>query len=76
MALPEGFDAEVYSVVAQIPAGRVTTYGHPCHRVVNSAGRTAPHWTEQRPMLEAEGVRFRKNGCVDLTRSGWKEVTL
>ena len=31
-------------------------------------------WTEQRPMLEAEGVRFRKNGCVDLTRSGWKEV--
>ena len=105
MALPEGFDAEVYSVVAQIPAGRVTTYGQiarligmpdharrvgramasapaaapaglPCHRVVNSAGRTAPHWTEQRPMLEAEGVRFRKNGCVDLTRSGWKEVTL
>ena len=78
MALPEGFDAEVYSVVAQIPAGRVTTYGQiarlPCHRVVNSAGRTAPHWTEQRPMLEAEGVRFRKNGCVDLTRSGWKEV--
>ena len=78
MALPEGFDAEVYSVVAQIPAGRVTTYGQiarligmpgyarrvghalaaapaglPCHRVVNSAGRTAPHWTEQRPMLEA-----------------------
>lgn len=50
--------------------------GLPCHRVVNSAGRTAPHWTEQRPMLEAEGVRFRKNGCVDLTRSGWKEVTL
>ena len=65
MALPEGFDAEVYSVVAQIPAGRVTTYGQiarligmpgyarrvghalaaapaglPCHRVVNSAGRT------------------------------------
>ena len=101
MALPEGFDAEVYSVVAQIPAGRVTTYGQiarligmpgyarrvghalaaapaglPCHRVVNSAGRTAPHWPEQRPMVEAEGVRFRKNGCVDLTRSGWKEVTL
>lgn len=101
MALPEGFDAEVYSVVAQIPAGRVTTYGQiarligmpgyarhvghalaaapaglPCHRVVNSAGRTTPHWTEQRPMLEAEGVRFRKNGCVDLTHSGWKEVTL
>ena len=98
---PKDSTREVYSVVAQIPAGRVTTYGQiarlvgmpgyarrvghalaaapaglPCHRVVNSAGRTAPHWTEQRPMLEAEGVRFRKNGCVDLTHSGWKEVTL
>ena len=99
MALPEGFDAEVYSVVAQIPAGRVTTYGQiarlvgmpgyarrvghalaaapaglPCHRVVNSAGRTAPHWTEQRPMLEAEGGRGRKNGYVDLTRAVWEEA--
>lgn len=98
MALPEGFDAEVYSVVAQIPAGCVMTYGQiawlvgmpgyarhvghalvsapaelPCHRVVNSAGRTAPHWAEQRVLLEAEGVRFRKNGCVDLVRSGWKD---
>ena len=88
MALPEGFDAEVYSVVAQIPAGRVTTYGQIARLVgmpgyarrvghalaAAPAGLPAPHWTEQRPMLEAEGVRFRKNGCVDLTRSGWKEV--
>lgn len=27
MALPDGFAAEVLSVVAQIPAGRVATYG-------------------------------------------------
>ena len=28
----------------------------PCHRVVNAAGRLAPHWPEQRQLLEAEGV--------------------
>ena len=65
MRMPENFDAEVYAVVAEIPAGRVVSYkqiarlvgmpdharrvgralaeapaGLPCHRVVNSAGRT------------------------------------
>ena len=44
-------------------------YGdHPCHRVVNSAGRTVPGWPEQREMLEAEGVEFRANGNVDMKR--------
>lgn len=43
----------------------------PCHRVVNSQGRLAPGWTEQREMLEQEGVIFKKNGCVDLNASGW-----
>ena len=41
---------------------------HPCHRVVNSAGRTVPGWTEQRVLLEAEGVEFRANGNVDMSR--------
>lgn len=41
---------------------------HPCHRVVNSAGRTVPGWTEQREMLEAEGVEFKANGNVDMSR--------
>ena len=41
---------------------------HPCHRVVNSAGRTVPGWTEQREMLEAEGVEFKANGNVDMAR--------
>ena len=50
-------------------------YGdHPCHRVVNSAGRTVPGWTEQREMLEAEGVEFKKNGNVDMARFSIKEV--
>lgn len=48
-------------------------YGeHPCHRVVNSSGRTVPGWTEQRAMLEKEGVTFRHNGCVDMTLHQWK----
>jgi len=44
-------------------------YGdHPCHRVVNSAGRTVPGWPEQRELLEAEGVGFRANGNVDMKK--------
>lgn len=91
MRLPADFDAEIWSIAPQIPAGRIATYGQlarlagmpgyarrvgramaaapeglPCHRVVNSQGRTAPGWTRQRELLEAEGVRFRRNGCADL----------
>lgn len=43
----------------------------PCHRVVNAQGRPAPHWLEQRPKLEAEGVCFRNNGNVDLKLYRW-----
>lgn len=46
--------------------------GHlPAHRVVNSQGRIAPSWPEQRQRLEAEGVAFRPNGNVDLRRHLW-----
>lgn len=91
---------EILSVVAEIPSGRVCSYGQiagligreknarlvgrvlsraelygefPCHRVVNHAGRTAPGWTEQRALLEAENVIFRPNGCVDMKRCRWNE---
>lgn len=40
----------------------------PCHRVVNSQGRTAPCWPEQAGLLKAEGVTFKQNGCVDLKK--------
>lgn len=43
----------------------------PCHRVVNSQGRIAPHWPEQQKLLETEGVIFKSNGCVDLKKSLW-----
>ena len=67
---------EVLSVVEEIPEGCVTTYGRIArltgrHRVVNHAGRTTPGFHEQKQLLEAEGVRFRANGCVDLAKYQW-----
>ena len=48
-------------------------YGeYPCHRVVNHAGRLAPHFYEQRRLLEAEGVKFRDAGHVDMKKFQWK----
>lgn len=52
-------------------------YGkYPCHRVVNSAGRLAPAWEEQRHLLWAEGVTFKTNGCVDLKKHQWKPTDI
>lgn len=49
-------------------------YGdHPCHRVVNHAGRCAPGWSGQRRLLEEEGVGFLDNGLVDMKRFLWQE---
>ena len=45
---------------------------YPCHRVVNHSGRTAPGWTEQRNLLEDEGVKFKENGNVDMSKYQWK----
>lgn len=96
--LDEGLIYEILSVVAEIPAGRVASYGqiarlvgrersarlvgkvlslseffgdYPCHRVVNSMGRLAPHFQQQRPRLLQEGVAFQPNGCVDMARFQW-----
>ncbi|MBQ9121328.1 MAG: MGMT family protein [Clostridia bacterium] len=47
-------------------------YGsYPCHRVVNAQGRLVPGWREQRALLEEEGVTFRLNGCVNLSKHRW-----
>lgn len=49
-------------------------YGrYPCHRIVNSAGRLAPHFREQRQLLESEGVKFKSNGFVDMKKYQWEE---
>ena len=81
--IPEGCVA-TYGQIARLTGreknarlvGRVLSmaeyYGrYPCHRVVNHAGRTAPGWTEQRALLEDEGVTFKPNGHVDLKRHRW-----
>lgn len=47
----------------------------PCHRVVNSQGRTVPAWPEQKILLENEDVAFRSNGHVDMRRSRWNPET-
>lgn len=97
------FRDDVLNIVAQIPCGFVTTYGHiaalagwpshsrmvgrilrytpgaeclPCHRVVNKEGRTAPGWSRQRSLLETEGVRFKANGHVDMSRYLWEPLSL
>ncbi len=48
----------------------------PCHRVVNNAGRTAPGWSRQRPLLESEGITFKPNGHVDMQRHLWEPDVL
>ncbi len=53
--------------LSQVPDG----LNLPCHRVVNSQGRTAPGWEQQRELLQNEGVAFKSNGCVDLNRYCW-----
>lgn len=50
---------------------RETKENLPCHRVVNSQGRTAPDWEKQIELLKAEGVRFKRNEYVDLKSSNW-----
>ncbi len=57
--------------------GRAMAYapkGIPCHRVVNSVGRLVPKWTEQRELLEREGVVFRPSGNVDMKRCRWQPL--
>lgn len=47
-------------------------YGdYPCHRVVNHAGRLAPHFPEQKFLLEEEGVTFKDADHVDMERFRW-----
>lgn len=44
----------------------------PCHRIVNAKGEMTPPEVfgtgVQRARLEAEGVPFRENGCIDWKR--------
>ena len=51
----------------------------PCHRVVDRFGRTKAAFDThapgtQRALLEAEGVRFRPDGTVDLEKCHWNPI--
>ena len=49
------------------------SYGdYPCHRVVNHAGRLAPHFAEQAALLSEEGVSLLPNGHVDMKTYQWE----
>ena len=58
-------------LVGRILGGASEAHGVPCHRVVNCQSRTAPSWSEQRVLLEAEGVKFKTNNHVDLKVCLW-----
>ena len=53
---------------------RAEFYGeYPCHRVVNHAGRLAPHFWNQRELLLDEGVELKENGYVDMKKYQWED---
>ncbi len=96
---PQGqsVNERIYSVIRQVPAGKVTTYGQvskimgtvsarqvgyalaavrepmkvPWQRVVNSQGKISLPGSDQRRLLEAEGVEFDEKDRIDLKRFGW-----
>ena len=47
-------------------------YGkYPCHRVVNHAGRLAPHFYNQKALLLDEGVEFKDEIHVNMKKHQW-----
>lgn len=46
-------------------------YDLPWHRIINAKGEISFTGSDQRGMLEAEGIVFKENGKVDLARYRW-----
>ena len=46
-------------------------YELPWHRIINAKGEISFTGNDQRGMLEAEGIVFKKNGKVDLSIYRW-----
>ena len=76
-----------YGQLSQLIDGRLTPVGVgwairaapdgsiPWQRVVNARGGISTdreHHGLQRALLEAEGVRFQPDGCIDLAKHGWR----
>jgi methylated-DNA-protein-cysteine methyltransferase-like protein len=84
--IPRGRVA-TYGQLSKLIEGRLTPVGVgwavraagedeiPWHRVVNGKGGISTdkfHAGLQRSLLEAEGVRFDREGLIDLERYGWQ----
>ena len=96
--LTEDLIYEILSVVEEIPAGKVASYGqiakligrdnnarlvgkvlsiseyygkYPCHRVVNHAGRLAPHFYGQKELLLEVQVEFNDETHVNMKKCQW-----
>ena len=65
--LDEDLVYEILSVVAEIPAGCVASYG----QIARLIGREKN--SRLRALLTEEGVAFRDNGCVDMKKHQWNE---
>jgi len=67
-----GHARQVGYAMHALPSGSLV----PWHRVINASGGISLRATEwgglQRALLEAEGVRFDREGRVPLERFGWK----
>ena len=61
------FQIVVLNVVSQIPRGKVMTYG----MIATLAGWPSG-WSQQRALLESEGVAFKAIGHVDMKRCRWE----
>lgn len=97
--LDENLFFEILAVVAEIPVGKVATYGqiarlinrpqnarlvgrvlsvaeyygkYPCHRVVNHKGRLAPGWLAQKDLLAEEGIPFKDDNHVFISKCLWR----
>lgn len=52
--------------------GMAQYYGdYPCHRVVNHAGKLAPHFYAQKNLLLEEQVLFKDDNHVDMKKCRW-----
>ncbi|EDO1222137.1 MGMT family protein [Listeria innocua] len=73
--VPADFEERVYTVVRQIPRGKVTTYGQIAYMIgfpKNSrlVGATLKH--SKRELLLSEGVTFKENGHVKMKDHFWQ----
>lgn len=87
MKVPRG-RVVTYGMLSQMIDKRLTPVGVgwairaapeevPWHRVVNASGGVSTdleHPGLQRAMLEAEGVKFRADGTIDLSKYAWQSA--